>query len=252
MPGEMLRGWEGKSILPSVAEASVDSKSWEQMTSSHTKDLRRCHNRKDYQKMDALSITGGVLRLQRWKGKPAPTGPGGGGTQGRLHEVLADPHPLHAGFLHESSLIPKRQRGQFACTVRKDEGNLHPRTGHPLCFRSQTRRLLIWLNLISHWAIHLLTPSHARGTRCLERCPIVYIGRGETGIGTQIHLVLKPIPSGELPGLREDFWCWWLSHRSNRWGGLWMFSRGYIVPKLVKYFKMMRQVVWKLSFTERP
>ena len=142
MPGEMLRGWEGKSILPSVAEASVDSKSWEQMTSSHTKDLRRCHNRKDYQKMDALSITGGVLRLQRWKGKPAPTGPGGGGTQGHLHEVLADLRPLHAGFLHESSLIPKRERGQFACTVRKDEGNLHPRTGHPLCFRSQTRRFI--------------------------------------------------------------------------------------------------------------
>ena len=110
MPGDMLRGWEGKSILPSVAEASVDSKSWEQMTSSHTKDLRRCHNRKDYQKMDALSITGGVLRLQRWKGKLAPTGPRGGGTQGCLHEVLADPLPLPAGFLHESSLIPKRER----------------------------------------------------------------------------------------------------------------------------------------------
>lgn len=109
------------------------------MTSSHTKDLKRCSNRKDYQKMGALSTTGGLLHLQRWKGKPAPTGSGGGGTQGGLHKVLAGPRPLPAGFLHEPSLIPKRERKTIACALRKDEGNLHPGTGHPLCSRRQTR-----------------------------------------------------------------------------------------------------------------
>lgn len=112
--------------------------------------------------MGALSITGGLLFLQRRKWKVASTGPGGGGAWGGLHEDLAGPWPQPASFLRDSSFIPKREKEQFACALKKGEGTLHSCTGHSQCARSWSRCFIdmIELDITVSYTFAIITPSY--------------------------------------------------------------------------------------------